>query len=164
MDQINNLIEEGKAKANELNVTLKTIEHITDRLHHQYTKAQNDVNDTFNFYVNQLDEVKTDTLKELDDIYNAKLVNLNHLYSKVIEGVDKVKQIAMFVDRFKKFSSSHDTCELLLFKQLIEAPLVQIRNFEPDINIPKAELEFVSNYQAIQVSFLLFLYLITSPC
>ncbi|XP_015790863.1 brain tumor protein isoform X1 [Tetranychus urticae] len=152
MDQINNLIEEGKAKANELNVTLKTIEHITDRLHHQYTKAQNDVNDTFNFYVNQLDECKSETLKELDDIYNSKLVNLNHLYSKVIEGVDKVKQIAMFVDRFKKFSSSHDTCELLLFKQLIEAPLLQIRNFEPDINIPKAELEFVSNYQAIQTS------------
>ncbi|XP_074601481.1 tripartite motif-containing protein brain tumor [Brevipalpus obovatus] len=152
MDDINHLIEEGKTKANELNVTLKTIEHITSRLQHQYTKAQEDVTNTFHYYVGELDTIKNETLKELDEIYNLRLKSLNHLTSKVVDGVDKVKQLAIFVERFKKFSSSTDASELHLFKNLIEAPLTSIRNFDPDISIPRAELEFVSNHQGIQAS------------
>jgi len=148
MDQISHIIEEGKAKANELNVTLKTLEHMSSRLQSQYTKAQNDVTYTFNYYLNQLEEAKSETIKELDVVYNSHAVTLSHLNSKVHDGVDRVKQIALFVDRFKKFSSS---TELIFFKQLIEARLRQIRNFDPELNIPKTDLEFISNYQAIQV-------------
>lgn len=153
MDDINHLIEEGKTKANELNVTLKTIEHITNRLQHQYTKAQEDVTNTFHYYVGELDTIKNETLKELDEIYNLRLKSLNHLTSKTVDRVEKVKQLAIFVERFKKFSSSTDASELLLFKNLIETPLTSIRDFDPDISIPRAELEFVSNHQAVQVSF-----------
>lgn len=149
MDEINHLIEEGKSKARELNVTLKTIEHITNRLQDQYAKAQVDVNDTFNYYVRELEESKKGTLKELDDIYNSRLGSLKSLTNKVIDGVDQVKQLASFMERFK--STSISTNDLVVFKSLIETPLTSIRNIDPDIKIPKAELEFVSNRGAIQV-------------
>ncbi|RWS29605.1 B-box type zinc finger protein ncl-1-like protein [Leptotrombidium deliense] len=149
VEQMTHLVDDGKAKITEFNVTLKTIEHITSRLHLQHTKAQTEVADTFNFYVSQIEELKTETLKELDDIYNSRLVSLSLLNAKVQDAIDKVTQISLFLDRFRKFSSS---TELLFFKQIIEAKMRQIRNFDPEMNIPKADLEFISNYQAIQAS------------
>ena len=45
-------------QVNELRVSAKGIEHISSRLQVQYHKAQNDINDTYNFYRAMLEERK----------------------------------------------------------------------------------------------------------
>ena len=150
VEQMTRLIEEGKAKASELNVTLKTIEHTTARLQHQYNKSQAEINDTFQFYVSLLEEVKSETLKELDESYNAKLVSLTLLNSKIREAIERVANIALFKDRYQKFSSPN---EHMFFKQLIESKMRTLLNFDPEVDKLNADLEFISNFQAIRVSF-----------
>ena len=85
--------------------------------------------------------------KELEDSYNSKFLTLSLLNSKVHDAVDKMSQIRQFLDRYKKFKCN---LELIQFKQLIEMRLKQIKHFEPELNMPKVDLEFICNYQAIQ--------------
>lgn len=145
------LIDESKVKAGELNVTLKTLEHATARLQHQYSKSQTEIADTFQFYMSLLDEVKAEANKELDDIYNTRMSNMTMLNAKLHEAIDRVEQLALFMDRYRKFSSP---TELVFFKQLIESKL-RVLNVDP-IDVTKAtataDLEFISNFQAIRVS------------
>ena len=141
------MLNDSKGKCNELGLTLKSIEHNSSKLQLHYNKAQNDIQEAYLFSINQLEQQKNVQLKELEDSYQAKFLNLSLLNSKVHDAVDKLSQIRQFLDRYKKFKCN---LELIQFKQLIEMRLKQIRHFEPELNIPKVDLEFVCNYQAIQ--------------
>ena len=146
-EQLTRMIEDGRAKLNDFTGTLKTLENVTNRLQLTHTKAQSEINEAYQFYVSILEETKHEFLKELDDIFNSRMVSLTLLSSKVEEAIRKTQQI-LFMDRPRKFTSS---IEMLQYKQEIDSKLQAILNFNPDINIPSQELEFVSNYQAIQV-------------
>lgn len=141
------MLNEGKNKCNELGQTMKSIEHNSSKLQIQYNKAQNDIQETYMFFINQLEQQKNLQLKELEDCYNSNFMNLSLLNSKVHDAVDKMNQIRQFLDRYKKFKCN---LELIQFKQLIEMRLKQIKHFEPELNMPKVDLEFICNYQAIQ--------------
>jgi tripartite motif-containing protein 2/3 len=142
------MVDEGRVKMSELNKTLKTLEEVTNRLQVQHSKAQQEIGEAYQFYLSMLEETKTEFLKELDDIFNSRMVSLTLLTSKVEEAVQKTQQISMVMDRTRKFASSQ---EMLQYKSVIDSKLQAILNFNPDANIPSHELEFVSNYQAIQV-------------
>lgn len=145
---ITNLIEDSKSKTNDLRNALKTVEHFSSRLQMQYHKAQNEINETFQFYRSMLEERKQETMKELDNIYNTKMVSLSVLTEKVQENIDKIHEMCDFVDRIIKFSSN---TEILMFKQLLDTKFQTILAFNPEVNLQNVDLEFVSNYQAIQV-------------
>jgi len=147
IDHLYTVLNEGKSKCNELGLTLKSIEHNSSKLQIHYNKAQNDIQETYMFFINQLEQQKNLQLKELEDSYNSKFLTLSLLNSKVHDAVDKMSQIRQFLDRYKKFKCN---LELIQFKQLIEMRLMQIKHFEPELNMPKVDLEFVCNYQAIQ--------------
>lgn len=150
MDQLYGWLNEGrKNKCGELNVTLKTIEHCSSKLQVHYNKTQNDIQETFLFYVQQLEQQRALQLKELEDSYNTKLLTLSLLNSKIHDSIDKMNQLNAFLERFSK-SNCHN--ELMYFKPLLEARLKQIRHFEPELNLPKVDLEFICNYQAIQAN------------
>lgn len=72
---------------------MKSLEHSTNRCQHQYQKAQAEISDTFQFYVSLLDEVKAETLKELDDIYNSKMVSLQLMSSKTGDAIEKMSEL-----------------------------------------------------------------------
>lgn len=148
VEQLNRMVDDGRLKMSELNVTLKTLDHVTSRLQLQHSKAMNEISEAFQFYLSMLEETKQEFLKELDDIFNSRMVSLTLLTSKVEEAVRKTQQIALFMDRVRKFTSA---TEMLQFKHVIDTKLQAILNFNPEVNIPSHELEFVSNYQAIQV-------------
>lgn len=147
MDQLYSMINDGKSKCGELNVTLKTIEHCSSKLQVQYNKALNDIQETHLFFLQQLDQQRALQLKELEDTYNTKLLTLSMLNSKVHDSVDKMNQLTVFLERYNKLNCN---LELLQFKQLLELRLKQIKHFEPEMNLPKVDLEFICNYQAIQ--------------
>lgn len=148
VEVLGELLEQSKAKTNDLRNAAKSVEHFSSRLQMQYHKAQAEINDTFNFYCSVLEERKEELMKELEDLYNTKMVSLSLVGSKVQEMVDKVQQMSLFVDRIMKFSSN---TEILMFKQLLDTKLQTIISYNPEVNMQSMDLEFLSNYQAIQV-------------
>lgn len=146
---VNQLIDESKLKTSDLRNSLKNVEHTSTRLQVQYHKAQNEINETFQFYRSVLEERKQEALKELDGVYNSKQVSLSVLCQKVQDSIDKIYQTCDFMERMLKYASS---TEVLLFKKLLDAKIQTILNYNPDLNMQNAyDIEFVSNYQAIQV-------------
>lgn len=134
----------GKTTVSEVTLTLKTLDNTITRMQAQYSKAQTDVNDTFHFYQSLLEEIKGETLRDLDDQFTCKMNSLQLLNNKIHELV-KMTQLDSFGDRFGPFSSTDD-----LLKQTIEHRL-HLLNLDADLNRP-GDLEFVSNFQAIRAS------------
>lgn len=50
---------------------------VTCRLQVQYEKAQNEVNETYDFYLNALEERRQEILRELESTYKTKQVPVN---------------------------------------------------------------------------------------
>ncbi|UYV79631.1 brat [Cordylochernes scorpioides] len=148
LENMKQLLEESKLKFTELQNAQVTLDHYTNRLQIQYHKAQNEINETFHFYQSMLEERKLETLKEMENIYNSKVVSLGLTSQKIQETIDKANSITEFFDRMLKFSTP---VEMLLFKKNLESKIQSILSFLPDINVQNVDLEFVSNYQAIQV-------------
>lgn len=142
------LFEQSKAKSNDLRNAAKSVDHYTSRLQMQYHKAQAEINDTFNFYCSVLEERKEELMKELEDLFNTKMVSLSLTNSKIQDMVERIQQMSVFVDRIMKFSSNS---EILMFKHLLDTKLQAIIAYNPDVNMQSMDLEFLSNYQAIQV-------------
>ncbi|KFM59712.1 B-box type zinc finger protein ncl-1, partial [Stegodyphus mimosarum] len=142
------VLEQIKTKTNDLRNAAKSVEHFSSRLQMQYHKAQKEINDTLNFYCSVLEERKEELMKELEDLYNTKMVSLSLIGSKVKEMIERAQQMSLFVDRIMKFSSNS---EILKFKQLLDSKLQSIISYNPKVSMQSTDLEFLSNYQAIQV-------------
>jgi tripartite motif-containing protein 2/3 len=149
LDLINQAVNDSKQKANDIRVVIKNLDHSSQKLQVQFHKAQNEVNDTFLFYRSMLDERKQELLKELESVFSAKQLSLNVVGQKAQETVDKIYQTCEFIDRLMKYAT---VTECLLFKKLLDSKLQSLMSYSPEINLQNAsDLEFLSNYQAIQV-------------
>ncbi|XP_013790529.1 B-box type zinc finger protein ncl-1-like, partial [Limulus polyphemus] len=148
VDYMNCLVEDSKLKKTDLRNILKTIEHSTSNVQAQYEKAKNEIKDTYQFYCVVLEERKREILKELDEIFNSKVVSLSMLGQKVQENIEKTLEMCDFVEKLMKYSSN---TEILVFKQLLTSKFQNILGFNPAMGLNVSDLEFVSNYQAIQV-------------
>ena len=119
------------------------------RLSSQYQKSLDEVNETFQFYVSMLEERKAEVVRELEQAYSSKQVSLSVYSQKAQETVDKILQVTEFVERLMKHASNG---EVLMFKKPLDARLHQLLTFIPELNMASlTELEFISNFQAIQV-------------
>jgi len=150
MEALSRIIQECRAKAADARATVKATDHTTAVLQVQYHKAQNEINDTFQFYRSMLDERKQELLKELDSVFSTKQISLNVLSQRANEMADKMMQTCDFVERVTKVTTITD---FLMVKKILEAKLQTLLSYNPntDITNQTADLEFVSNYQAIQV-------------
>jgi len=149
LDAVNKLISDGKVKANEIRNNLKNLETTSTRLSSQYQKSLGEVNETFQFYVSMLEERKAEIARELEQAYSSKQVALSVYSQKAQETVDKIFQVTDFVERLMKHASNG---EVLMFKKPLDARLHQLLTYTPELNLATlTELEFISNFQAIQV-------------
>lgn len=149
IEAITHAIQEAKAKATDIRNVLKNVEHVSSRLQVQYHKAQNEINDTFLFYRSMLDERKQELLKELESVFSAKQISLGVATQKGQETVDQIYKTCEFVEKLNKCAS---VVEILMFRKLLDGKLQSLLSYNIDQNVQSAcELEFVSNYQAIQV-------------
>nr|MBE5724407.1 brain tumor [Cucujiformia] len=115
----------------------------------QYHKAQNEINDTFLFYRSMLEERKQELSKELDGVYSAKQISLEVATQKGQETVEQIYKTCEFVERLNKCAT---IVEIMMFRKLLDTKLQGLLNYNMDQSVQVAgELEFVSNYQAIQV-------------
>lgn len=142
-------LQDSKMKANDIRGIIKNLDHSSNKLQVQFHKAQNEVNDTFLFYRSMLEERKQEILRELESVFSAKQLSINVVGQKAQETVDKIYQTCEFIDRLVKYAT---VTESLLFKKLLDSKLQSLMSYSPEINLQNAsDLEFVSNYQAIQV-------------
>ena len=148
LESVTRAVQECRSKAQEIRTAVKTADHGAARLQVQYHKAQNEINDTFQFYRSMLEERKQELLKELESIFSAKQISLGVVTQKANEMADKIQQTCEFVERLTKYTT---VTEVLMVKKLLDSKLQLMLSYNPDISSQCADLEFVSNYQAIQV-------------
>ena len=143
------LAEQAKVKANDLRGMSKSMQYASNQLQNQYHKAQSEVRDTYQFYRQMLEERQEEALKELDSAYTAKQASIGSVTKRMGDAVDRLYQGAEFIDKLNK----HASCiEALLFKKALDSRLQDIMGYMPELNLSNAfDIEFVSNYQAIQV-------------
>ncbi|KAG5885896.1 hypothetical protein JTB14_012143 [Gonioctena quinquepunctata] len=149
IEAIQHAVTEAKSKATDIRNILKNVEHVSSRLQVQYHKAQNEINDTFLFYRSMLEERKQELLKELESVFSAKQISLGVATQKGQETCEQIYKTCEFVERLNKCAN---VVEILMFRKLLDAKLQGLLTYNIDQSVQSAcELEFVSNYQAIQV-------------
>ncbi|KAK2587313.1 hypothetical protein KPH14_003032 [Odynerus spinipes] len=148
LEAVARAVQECRAKAADVRAAVKAADHGAARLQVQYHKAQNEINDTFQFYRSMLEERKQELLKELESVFSTKQISLGVLTQKANEMADKIQQTCEFVERLTKYTTVTD---VLMVKKLLDSKLQVLLSYTPDISNQTADLEFVSNYQAIQV-------------
>ena len=95
LESISRVVHEGKAKACEIRSTLKNMESTASRLGQQYNKAQNEINETFQFYTSLLEERKAEIMRELDAHYSMKQMSLSSYSQKAQDTIDKTYQVTI---------------------------------------------------------------------
>lgn len=149
LEAITHAVQEMKTKATDIRNVLKNVEHVSSRLQVQYHKAQNEINDTFLFYRSMLEERKQELLKELESVFSAKQISLGVATQKGQETVEQIYKTCEFVEKMNKCAG---VIEILMFRKLLDSKMQSLLNCNIDQSVQSAcELEFVSNYQAIQV-------------
>merc|ERR1719234_592023 len=149
MDDVRKMVKEGKKKLNELQKTVKSVDYSSSRLTSQYDKALGEVTETFNFYMSMLAERKMEVIKELDKLYSTKQVALSVFGQKVHESSDKIEQMVNFIEKLLQSASTKD---VLLFQSSLEQRMAHLVSSLPQLDLASTvQLEFISNFQAIQV-------------
>ena len=93
LDSISHVVHDGKSKASEIRSQLKNLESTSSRLSAQYNKAQNEINETFQYYTTLLEERKAEIMRDLDGHYTMKQMTLNAYSQKGQETIDKIYQV-----------------------------------------------------------------------
>lgn len=120
----------------------KTCDTLNNRLLSNYHKAQQDAAQAYQMLMTAIEKNKNDLMKELDDIYNARVVSLTLFGSKIDEGVRKIDQ---------HLSCSNDSHDMTNYKSFIDNKLQAILNIDLDSSNHSHELEFVPNYSSMQI-------------
>lgn len=139
---------EAKSKCLELQELSASIKMIDIHLYSQYHKAQNEINETYNFFRTVLDERKTEVLAELEEAFNGKSIVISNLEQKIQDNLNRLNFGCEFLEKLIKHAT---TPEILLLKGFVEQKLQPILNFSPDLhNQNNFDFEFLSNFSAIQ--------------
>merc|ERR1719233_705862 len=149
IDAVRRMVKEAKKKLNELRKTIKSVDYSSSRLSSQYDKAMGEVDETYNFYMSMLAERKLDVTKEIEKLYSTKQVALSVFGQKIHESTDKIDQMVTFTEKLLQSASTKD---VLLFQSSLESRMQHLVSTLPQLDLANAvQLEFISNFQAIQV-------------
>lgn len=148
MDGLMQIVTDVRQKATDVRQLIKNSEYTNQRLLMQYRKAQNEINETHNFFRSMLEDRKQNVIKELENMYNCKTIHIDVLLNKTQEHVEKVLQSCEFVERLSKQAGPAET---IMLRKVMENKLQSFLQYVQDLQ-NQSDLEFVSNYQAIQVS------------
>jgi len=149
IESVRKMVKEGKKKLNDLQKTIKSVDYSSSRLTSQYDKAVGEVDETFNFYMSMLAERKLEVVKEIEKLYSSKQVALSVFGQKVHESTDRIGQMVSFIEKLLQSASVKD---VLLFQSSLENRMSQLVSNVPQLDLAHTvQLEFISNFQAIQV-------------
>merc|ERR1712025_1552821 len=146
IDNVRKMVKDAKKKLNELHKIIKSVDYSSSRLSSQYEKATGEVTET---YMSMLSERKLDVTKEIEKLYSTKQVALSVFGQKVHESTDKIEQMVNFTEKLLQSASTKD---VLLFQSSLETRMQHLISTLPQLDLANTvQLEFISNFQAIQV-------------
>ena len=149
MDSMRTLLKESRKKLAELTKTTKSVDFASSRLSSQYEKAVGEVSETYNFYLSMLGEKRMEMIKELEKFYSSKQVQLSIFGQKCQESQDDLEQMVSFMEKLVNTASPQD---ILMFQSSMESRLAHYFAGLPKFDMSSScQLEFISNFQAIQV-------------
>jgi len=149
IESVRKMVKDGKKKLNELQKTIKSVDYSSSRLTSQYDKAIGEVDETFNFYMSMLAERKLEVVKEIEKLYSSKQVALSVFGQKIHESTDRIGQMVSFIEKLLQSASVKD---VLLFQSSLDNRMSQLVSNVPQLDLAHTvQLEFISNFQAIQV-------------
>ncbi|KAG7207048.1 hypothetical protein KM043_000930 [Ampulex compressa] len=141
LEALARVVQECRAKAADVRAAIKAADHGAARLQVQYHKAQNEINDTFQFYRSMLEERKQELLKELESVFSTKQISLGVQTQKANETADKILQTCEFVERLTKYTT---VTEVLMVKKLLDTKLQLLLNYTPDISGQSVDLDVIA--------------------
>merc|ERR1711990_473036 len=147
-DGLRTLLKETRKKLGELQKTSKKVDFTSSRLSTQYEKAVGEVAETHNFYVSMLGERRGECIKELEKAFSTQQVQLSLFGQKCQESVDNLEQMIEFMEKLAGTASPKD---IVLFQSSLESRLATYFAALPHMDQANCQLEFHSNFQAIQV-------------
>jgi len=147
-DGLAKLFKESKNKLCELQKTSKTVDFTSSRLTGQYDRAMAEVAETYNFYMSMLGERRAEVVKELEKAFSNQQVQLSIFGQKCQESIDNLEQMAAFMEKLAETASPKD---IALFQTSLESRLASYFAALPHLDQAAVQLEFISNFQAIQV-------------
>jgi len=149
IESVRKMVKDGKKKLNDLQKTMKSVDYSSSRLTSQYDKAVGEVDETFNFYMSMLAERKLEVIKEIEKLYSSKQVALSVFGQKVHESTDEIGQMVSFIEKLLQSATVKD---VLLFQSSLDSRMSQLLSNVPQLDLAHTvQLEFISNFQAIQV-------------
>ena len=95
-----------------------------------------------------LGERRAECLKELEKVFSTQQVQLSLFGQKCQESVDNLEQMIEFMEKLSSTASPRD---ILLFQSSLESRLATYFAALPHMDQANCQLEFHSNFQAIQV-------------
>ena len=104
--------------------------------------------ETYNFYVSMLGERRAECIKELEKAFSTQQVQLSLFGQKCQESVDNLEQMIEFMEKLAGTASPKD---IILFQSSLESRLATYFAALPHNDQANCQLEFHSNFQAIQV-------------
>merc|ERR1719430_2084704 len=142
---------QGKIETREISLLqgqTGSVDYSSSRLSSQYDKAMGEVDETYNFYMSMLAERKLDVTKEIEKLYSTKQVALSVFGQKIHESTDKIEQMVTFTEKLLQSASTKD---VLLFQTSLESRMQHLVSTLPQLDLANTvQLEFISNFQAIQ--------------
>ncbi|XP_067950148.1 brain tumor protein-like isoform X2 [Watersipora subatra] len=152
LDEMRHMVGSAKVKANHIRSSKKGVEHSSNRLVVQFERAQAEVKETFAFYKTALEDRQEEILKELESTYKTKQVTLRGQVASMQSYIDRLYMGCEFIDKLIKHAPA---TEALSQKKLVSSRVKELLAFQPDdsnaLSSGRSDLEFVSNFQAIQV-------------
>jgi len=149
VDNVRKMVIDSRKKVDDLRKLQKSIEYTSSRLSSQYEKAMEEVGETFSFYTNMISERKTQVVQELEKVFSNKQVSLSHHGQQAQESLDSLEQTVIFMEKLLNSASTRD---IIMFQSSLETRLASLAGALPPMDLANAsQLEFISNYQAIQV-------------
>ncbi|XP_026469757.1 LOW QUALITY PROTEIN: brain tumor protein-like [Ctenocephalides felis] len=129
--------QQARDRAQDMRTQAARAEHAQLSCRTQQRKANDEINDTFQFYRSMLEERKQELLRELESVSASRQTALASLARTGTEAADRIQQVCDFVDKLTRRAT---VSEVLVFRKLLDQKLNSLSG-----------IEFVSNYQAIQV-------------
>lgn len=147
IENLQQLISNVRSKMTEMKSVIKNVDHASGRIQVQYHKAQNEINDTYQFYRSMLDERKQELMKDLENLYNTRTMVQTVLFTKSQESIEKMNSSCDLAEKMMKQMGLSD---VLVMKKIMDAKLQSFVACTQELQT-SFDLDFVSNFQSIQV-------------
>jgi len=140
-------VEESRDRSNQLLATLSGIDEGYSSLQQLYNAALSKLHDTCHFYDLSVEEMKDETLKDLETAFEKQQKTMSELGERSQVAIDRFSEAAEFVEKQVKLASN---TQVLMYSGAFQSRYNELSSCRTQL--PATEIQFIRNYQEIKES------------